>query len=275
MFTYYESPEELIKDYQKHGSPRGTFYGEMTGQPLVDTILKGDERLVSDAEKFLEQIEAQVPDTLNKELMPYVYGPILSVPDYLTGVPTPFRRHQLVESTTAPIKLVVALTSSGGVSPRDLKTRGLAITALVMKLQAVRPVDIIVYSEMDAVNSKEYFNNNREVSGHSWTPSRGRSILAVKLESRPLSIAHAINMLSNSGIPRNLMYRLSVAKHGSSGNYWPEDWRTPAYDKWVREQFQAEENDIFVPATFLRDEIVHNPVGWINSNLSKLGYIAE
>src|SRR5208282_4790644 len=121
------------------------------------------------------------------------------------------------------------------------------LTALVMKLQSVRPVDIVVYSKLDASRSSERFNNNRNAHG-SWTFSTGRSLAAVKLESRPLSLAHAINLLSNSAVYRNMFYPMQRVRHGSGG-YWPEDWRTAAYDQWVRDKFQAEENDIFVPAT--------------------------
>src|SRR5271170_4627332 len=107
MFTQYESTEQLIADWVKAGKPYGNFSDEDNGEQLVRSIRNGDESLVPRAEKLLEEIEASFPETLVKQFMPHVFGPVISVPDYLAGTPTPFRHQKDTETIAAPLKLVV------------------------------------------------------------------------------------------------------------------------------------------------------------------------
>ena len=49
-------------------------------------------------------------------------------------------------SDASPVAVWVDLTCSGGFSAKDMEKRGTAILALVMKLKAIRPVDLYLVS---------------------------------------------------------------------------------------------------------------------------------
>lgn len=271
MFKYFENANELVK-YCRVKQVKSNW--GVPVEVLCQSVQDGNEQLVLEAEKLMDQLNDHTFETKTHVFQPHVYGPVLSIPDYLTGVPTPFRHEKEIEATGAPVKVVLSLTSSGAISDSAMRRRGLAVSALIMKLQAVRPVELIVFSELEG-SATERFNHSVQgvhINGHNMYGGTGRSIVALRIETRPMSLAHAINLMSSAAIARGLFYGITHTECGRHCGRWPEDWRTPAYEKWLGEQFQLESTDIVVPPAFVGDKILTDPIGWINDNLAKLGY---
>jgi hypothetical protein len=259
MFTYFESTQQIVEFTKTHSMIR-TFHGNW--RSAVESFQQGDEGLVQAAEAKMSELMDHTYSTVGKEWRPHVFGPVVSVPDYLTSTPTPFRHQKEVESTTTPIRIVASITSSAGISAAYLQTRGIAISALVMKLQAIRPVDLIVYTEQDGSHSGQL---------------PGCGIVAFKVESRPLSLAHAINALANPNIARELFYSINSTVCNRHYGGWPAGFRTPYYEKLKAELFQMDpDTDIAVPAVHMQDsDVLRDPTKWINDNLERLGYSEE
>ena len=263
MFTYFETLQQMV-EFTKTNYHRmvRTFHGQW--EQAVKSLQQGDETLVRDAEAKMNDLMDHTYSTVGKEWQPNVYGPIVSVPDYISGSPTHFRHQKDTESTTTPIRIVASITSSAGISREYLRTRGIAISALVMKLQAIRPVDLIVYTEQDGPRDGGLLS--------------GSGVVALKVESRPLSLAHAINMLANSDIARELFYSINSTTAGHHYGGWPQGFRElGTYEKAKAELFQMDpDTDIAVPSVHMKDtDVLNNPTKWINDNLERLGYCAD
>lgn len=230
-----------------------------------EKFLAGDETYVAQAEAYLSKLNDTLPETLRDEWRSDVFGPIISVPDYLSNSPAPFRREKISESSCAPVRIVVSLTSSAGISHEKLRERGIVILALMMKVQQVRPVDLVLYCELDA-------------DGHN----RGMGLVSLTMESRPLSIAHTLNAMADSMVARQMFYNAILAealirgfKGGRGG--WPENFvyggKNVEYFASVKQEFNMTEGELYIPPTYLGDPITTNPLQWINDNLHKLVHL--
>lgn len=261
---HFESPSEMLT-YLDANSTRTS----RKGFGLADTFTKsqflaGDMVLVKEAEAYIEQLETVLPDTLKGEWHSDVFGPVISIPDYLASSPVPFQRMREIESSCAPVRVVVSLTSSGGIRPEVLRKRGVVILALLMKIQAVRPVDLLLHCEMDC-------------DGYE----RGCGIVSLKVESKPLSVAHALNALANANVARQIMYpcieaEAEIQNLGGNVGGWPEGFRERAtYNMMVKKLMGLNENDIYVPATYITDPVTQNPLGWLQENLKNMIHFEE
>lgn len=257
---HFNTVTEMVGYNRKHPSnSRG--WGQAP-ESLCQKFLSGDESYVASAEQYLDKLNDILPETLRNEWHADVFGPVISVPDYLSNSPLPFRRERVSESSCAPIRIVASLTSSAGVSHEHLKERGIVILALLMKLQQVRPVDLILYCEMDC----DGYNT-------------GMGIASLNIESRPLSIAHALVALSDSMIARQIFYNCISAEainrkfRGSAGG-WPEGFvyggNNTKYFEQVKKEFGMTDGELYIPPTYLTDPIVNKPLEWLNENLQKL-----
>jgi len=256
MIRNFQSVEELVsafKTLQSQGA-----YVPFLDQRVDETVrkaLEGDAALVPEAEKLMNLLESSVPETLQPTWRSDVYGPVLSVPDYLTGIPTPFRRMHEAESESAPIKIFVGMMSSAGISARDLKTRGVTIAALVMKLQVIRPVDIVMFTEWGFDDISGTYN------------------IMCPLESRPLSLAHLVNVLADAYFFRQFMHTIAFKDGVRRGGPWPINYTSKEYSAQRAKTLSATSNDLVIPSTYTGDEIIRNPVKWINDNLTKLAVL--
>jgi hypothetical protein len=263
---HFETITEMEKFDREHTDGGCSSWGHAT-YATRQKFLNGDETYVAEAEAYLNRINDTLPETLRNEWHNDVFGPIVSVPDYLSNSPVPFRRERISESSCAPVRIIVSLTSSAGISAEVLRERGIVILALLMKVQQVRPIDLTVYCELDC-------------DGHN----TGMGIVSLNIESKPLSIGSALNAMANSDIARQMFYNcigsesiIRGFKGGRGG--WPETFtyggKNIEYFKSVKELFKMTDGDLYIPPTYLTDPIVQNPLGWINENLQKLVHFEE
>lgn len=229
-------------------------------------FIEGDTSEVREAEDLIEKMNDVLPETMRNEWHSDVFGPVVSVPDFLSNSPIPFKRERVAESSCAPVKIVASLTSSTGLSHEVLKQRGIAILALLMKIQLVRPVDLILYCEMG-------------IGRGNYTTG----LVTLKMESRPLNIGQALIGLANSNVARQIFYNCIRAEAEKHNTYmtgaWPREFsyngQNVEYYESIKKEFGMEENDVYIPPTFLTDMIIKNPVAWLNENLQKLVHFED
>lgn len=269
MIYHYGSLSALIADARKLGkghyrSDRATdpWYGNrgLSFDKACDLALTGDDSLVSEATALLAKLETSI-DTMAHAWLPSPVGAYPIVPEALAGMPDPMRRRALVESELAPITVHLPTNATADLSPNQVMTRGLAVLALVMKLQSVRPVKLVVTGELSI-----------DAGGHGSYGSTDEFI-SVDINTQPLDLATACFVITQVGFFRRVMMGLACGKFGYYGR-WPKNFGKNGAD-WharVREYFAMDTHDIYIPrATGFDFErgAFSDPVAWVNSQVAK------
>lgn len=228
--------------------------GETWGEALAGAA-RGRTSLVADAEKLLEQVQAEV-STPRSEWVPARAGAFPVVPEVLAGFSEPMRAKVWVPSDRAPVKVFVDLVSSGGIDHTHLARRGVAALALAMALSAERALELYVVMPMR---------------------TRSRVVLVAQVPTAPLDLATACYALTSVGFVRGLGYSLGASATGGAAGgvdwvfgYYPDsDERRATYVARLRAALGAADTDLIVPPTFLRDPMVADPVEFVRRSLAE------
>lgn len=256
MVYRYESTEGYAKEVGVlKGTPHAnSFNGGWTNYQTfaqsVDKAIRGDDSLVAEAEKLLDQLDASV-EVPTKSWEPNVHGAYPVVPDYLSGSPTPMRALSPVYREESPISIYVSTTCSAGVDADTMQKRGVAIMALLLKMQQIRPIELYLLAET---------HGSRD----------GECLQVIKVESKPLNLATACYAVADVAFARNLTYSQARKLEDFNG-CWPDGYNMGGA-KWeahVREVLGMGEHDLYVGAARLWDEMVQHPVEWINATIAR------
>jgi hypothetical protein len=244
-----------------HGSESSSFYGDLSGKETVRRLLRGDEANVPAAEKLLDEIGGDIGSSA--ALWEHeVAGAIPDVPAAISGDPECMWDLQSQTDTTAPLSIIVDLTSSAAFSQESMRRRGIAILALVMKLAATRPVTLELCTLMHG--------KARDGEG-----DERYSYIGVTVNTTPLDLATAAHAITYVGVARRMFYGVAEALHGFNGT-WPrlrddqQWWGEPRGDsskaaitRVLRRKLDLSEEVLYVPAAFLHDELMTNPKAWV------------
>lgn len=263
--THFESPGDLARACRKmvasgfrdrHFPEYGRDWrGGESFEQSAAYAENGNDRYVADAERLLEKIRADLIEIPMPQWAPDVAGAFPSVPDFLAGHPENMRRRVNEISDRAPVRIYVCTTSSAGVGADILKKRGTAILALVMALAPIRPVELYAFSILG--------------SDHD-----GESVACTRIPTETLHIGIAANALCGQGWARGLNYGWQEqGPHRANGD-WPSRYR---YGKPEARDYIADlvrrmggaDRNLHIPPTELHDEIVRDPVRWVNERLSE------
>jgi hypothetical protein len=249
----FESPA-AIGNYAK-GIPSGSYFaswgGGVTWQQAINRAVAGDTTLVAQAEDLIAQLEVAV-EAPRSEWTRSAAGAYPIVPEALAGHPDPMRRRHMIADERAPLRVVIDLTSSAGISAEQLERRGVAYLALAMFLSVERPVTLEVAVGM---------------GGH-----RAACFVVVGVPAAPLDLATACNALTSAAFARGIGYQ-TVYKHDPRiVGAWP--WNLQPYDydggkvnaKFVareREALGLGPDDILAPPAHIHDPAITDPVGFV------------
>lgn len=198
----------------------------------VELATTGDTSLVAKAEALLEKIDTEI-EVSQASWQPSVYGAYPVVPEFLAGSVTPMRHKVLTESEYAPVTIWVDLTCSGGFNADSMLKRGISILALVMKLQASRPVTLNLISCV----------------------VRNPGGLVAKINSQPLDIASAAFGLCHVAFVRHLAYGYM--------DYSPMDLPVSNANV-IKGKLGIPDSDLVIPGGHLEDDLIsRDPVAWV------------
>lgn len=232
---------------ESHGESSWTDYE--TFDSALTKMTQGDDSYATMADELLEKISDVTEGVPQRVWSASPYGAYPVVPEYLMDSPTPMRMLSS-QGDVSPVKVVVSTTCSGGISKETMTARGTAILALVMKLQQIRPVELYLLAEGNHQGTKDLF-------------------VMIRVDTKPLSIAHACFAMANVGFARQLTYAWMTHYHGWTGG-WPVNYRRGNYATIVRAECGIEPEDLWIPSSYLHDsELIYNPVQWVNSQLKK------
>lgn len=253
--TQYESVKEFFDSLPKDAKKaRGAenWNGNQTYSQARKMLWQGDSDAVERSEKLLDQMEASGIELQTEYWDNDLAGAIPCIPSYLAGSPESMRR--LVESTseTSPVKIFTSVCLSGGFSASEIEKRGTAILALVRKLSLIRPVELHIYADMH---------------GRATDDTGDCAIPVIKLDTAPLDLTTVSYALANPGFLRQLCFAWGDAR-GFDGAW---AWRgSPAtYTTRIREVLKAETQDMVINGAYLSDDLMRNPLKWVNDQVVK------
>jgi hypothetical protein len=254
MMVEYTWSEYLasLDDAKSHGSAYGyEFTDNESWDSAMAKMTHGDDKHVSKADALLDKLSDVSEGVPVREWTPSPMGAYPVVPEFLSGMPTCMRSLSPA-GELAPLKVVVSTTSSGGLDLETLRRRGVAVLALVMKLQTIRPVDLYVL-----------------VEGNDCKQGRRQNLFQmIRLDTRPLSIAHTCFALANAGFARQLTYAHMHRYHSWDGA-WPPAYKSSAYESIVRQECNMTPDDLWIRSSHTSDTLLRDSVKWVNTQIAK------
>lgn len=223
----------------------GSWYGGETLPEALQYAQRGNEALVPMAEEMMAQIAAEV-DTRGFERVASPCGAFPVVGDFLAGRPDCMRRN--VPNHHGPVRLIMDTTSSGGIDAEDLQRRGAAFLALVMTLAQERPVELWWTCALD-------------MHGAS-----GCSAVVVRCPTLPLNVSVCAHLLTSQAWTRGVGYSYLFSR--GAGGMWPFNTAPGETYAIMREVYDLAPQDVYVPAIYIRDDLIRQPVAWINRQLA-------
>ena len=251
MLVPYNSLGDFAREAQKHNPNRvmEDACNGVTFPQAIEKAILGDDRLAAKANKLLDQLNVDMPATKVWRKKRSPFGGSVNFGDWLAGSPEPMRRRVKTDVDTAPLKIVVGVSCSSGITADQMERRGIVILALVLKLQEVRPLDLYLLTEDQARNDDFLYH-------------------LIKLETNPLALGTATFGLCSATIERHLSYTIISAQQGR-GPAWPADYGTPGYDQRRRDRLGLTPEDLVIREAFLLDPLIHEPMEWLKDQLEK------
>lgn len=226
-----------------------SWFGGLSFQQAIDLTLKGDDSLVPKAMAILDQLEACL-ETTARQWSASPIGAYPIVPEFLVGLPDCMRRRVEVTSDIAPISLYVSTACSASLSCDALLKRGVAILALVLKLQAIRPVNLFLMAE----------DGGR----------KGDLIQIIEVNSKPLDLATVCFALTNAGFARRLTFGLANEVIGFMGE-WPSNYQggDESWESFLRPFIGLETQDLYIRGARDWDAMITDPITWVNTQVAQ------
>ena len=229
----------------------GYWFGGLSFDEALNRCTAGDLSLVSKAEQLLEKIDADV-ELDRRTWQPSVAGAFPCVPDFLAGAPDCMRRLLPDPSDVSPVSVYVSLTGTADVTADQWLNRGVAIIALLMKLQQVRPVELKILAEMHG-------------------NSDGYCYPLITIESRPLDISTAAFALAHAAFCRRLCYGWGLAVDGFSGACGS----SYGVERVIRQRLGMADVDLYVAPVNGSTPMLKDPVAWVNSQVAKYSTVQQ
>lgn len=228
-----------------------SFYGTgATFEKCREYCQFGNSALVEEANKLLDRYQVN-PATLKTRRQDWLFGQVPNVPRYLNNSPYSMRRRIVTTDNTAPLNIYVGTDTSARISEDDIKRRGIAILALVIRLSEIRPVSLCLFTEA--------------------SNTRGENMFGVfKVQTQPLEIATACHALTSPNWTRGVALLLDLANGTPRTGPWPRDrGNLENYRKYLN----LEASDLLITGAHI-DEF-RNVDQWFNQQLAKYSTIEE
>lgn len=259
------TPSEMLEVMPQHQrKERGVpvcdeWYGSNTSAECYRKALYGSQEYVEEVNRVMDQVSNAVNvETSAYEIDNAVVGFLPDVPSAIQNLPESMVMPIATQTDFAPITVFANPTMSAGVGNHAIMKRGAVICALILKLQAIRPVNLKVIVTGDG----------RKIPGNN-------HYIIVPVETRPLDVAQLSFMLCNPGWARHTYEYLSNV--GGSTGAWDSLFKrhhsnaySPEFHKDAIGFMQGDvEHDIYIPGLFLQDRLLKEPLKWIEETLAR------
>lgn len=263
MQSFYtaEAPEQFRRAMPASADH---WHGNISAKESFRRGTFGDDKYTRKVDEFLDTIDnnIHVEDEGDRRWHRRPVGYFPSVPDAIRNSPNSMWLKSDDFGDRSPLTIWVVTTMSGGCSNEDIAKRGAAITALLVKLQQVRPVELKLVSL--------YGENQR------WP----NQFIIVPMPSRPIMVSQISWCLCDPGWTRHTYNLWNPTYHGDGSwhgifqhyRFNGNGEADPQYHKDMLkflEPVGATPNDVLVPQLYLLDKCVSDPIGWVKEHLDR------
>jgi len=210
----------------------------------------GESSYVEESEKFLADIEDQIPMSRGWRNVDDVVGAVPNVPAFLAGHPQCMRRRMRVSRDNAPLTVYMDLVSSSGISEKNVLRRGIVLMTLVRMLVEHRPVELWIGTTLQ--------------DGHT------SGTAAWRIDTAPLDLARAAFHIADPKMSR--LFGYAMCETLTNCHLGGTVYRNDEKEQRLR-QVAGWYDTLYVPAIGMYDPMVDNPVGWLRGVMAK--YVGE
>ena len=251
----YESLPDFLDSIDDSNVPLSSFRGHLSICEAKKAVHLGVPENIEEAEKNVSELDQFECSTFHQQWQANVAGAFPIVPASISGSPFAMNQKVDVMSEQAPINIYASCCASGVVTKEELRKRGNAILALVMKLSAVRPVNLYVMAELDGFKHQ----------------NGGSAIPCVKINTAPLDLPSASFCLSEDSFLRGLIFERCY-REGYEG-LWAYSGN-PSNSSWqerIKEELGATSpNDLYIRGAYATDKSINEPMEWLKDRLKEL-----
>lgn len=257
--AWCDGPEDIYQSFKAGKFTGWDMGGGWAGASAGEAFRKGaegDTKYVPLVENMLDKVEAALADVnAGATIMDNsVVGFMPDVPSAIMGVPESMITLEETSSDRAPITIWVNTTMGANWNAEQIAPRGAAVAALLMKLQAVRPVRLI------------------GVTCYGANGPRPSCYVVYPIASAPLSLAQISYVFCETGWTRQ-MYSMMDGREPFNGNgHWDQilfggfrrDTASPKYHKHMIALLGGDvEHDIYIPPLMNEDGMGNDAVKWV------------
>lgn len=250
--VFFEAATEFLAACPKIGtymSPRSFAGGESYDESRRN-LLKGKAAIVKQSEHMMQDLMGETVETSARQWSYDLMGAQACVPSYLAGAPESMRRQIHVQSEHAPVRIFASVCGNAFLSSDQMSDRGTAILAFARKLQALRPVELYAYAEM-------------EVRDHEGTD---HCIPVLRIETSPMDLTTASYIFGSCAFFRQLCMNYA-GQFGYDGVRWKRD--QPDQHQAICQALDTLPEDIVITGAYNSDPLIENPVKWVNDQMQK------
>lgn len=234
-----------------------TNWGGVAYSTAMRDLLYGSIDRAILAQQLFDDVVHATMDTLGRSVITSsVVGSTPNVPAMLAGLPHCMLERSTTEekSSNAPIRIVIDLFASCGITQQQFIRRGVAALAFTMVMNTVRPIDLYV----------AHTGASMHIPGSSVAH-------VIKIDTKPLDLPRAVWMISDPAFFRRLgfcamMYELKPWLHPKYKTIDYLDDCIPCAPQRGKEQLQLDPNDIYIERLLYGNiPAIENPIEWVNS----------
>lgn len=239
----YVSQKDIYEDV--------SWTGETYKQSL-DRARYGYEKYAEEAEKLLDKLYTEI-DIPYPTYQASMYGAFPVVGDFLANSPTSMRKKTVEEFERTPINIFYDVSSSAGVNWEILLQRGIAVFALAMVLQKMRPVNLNLFATLDGTSRDQ------------------ATIPVINVDLNNINLSVASYATAGVGFDRNLIHSWARMENGFTG-HWAFREFPESVEYWhkIRLFLKIEPQDLLIKGAFLNDDLIaKDPLQWCKNEIEK------
>lgn len=218
---------------------------------------------MKEALDLINKVDASFRDREVTVWQPSICGAYPIVAEYLMGLPESMRMRKPIESQISPMRFIIEPVVSQGITHQQMRRRGAAIAALLMRTVEERPVELYM------------FHAGSDTDGRGGR--MGTQTWMTRFDSTPVSLSQVVAAFSASFarmVALTHLYVMSGRKDyagGSWGNMGHPDFPGGARDAKLRKTMGLNPQDVLIQAGYLPDAgmMDRDPVAWVHKQLEK------
>lgn len=262
----YVAACEALPEHKRTRDFRPDWTGTLSWQATIDAARNGSDAMAKTAETLIDRMNDQGFLSFGPSILTASeVGFTPCVPAFLAGNPQAMLSRGMAQTSTAPIRVYVGVGGGGDITAGQLVKRGAALTAFVLGLATMRPVELYGLGMVAG-----YSGGNAYPVLMPW-----------RLETRPADLATICWALSSAAVHR--AFGFAMADHIAGARKYTDPSRTIIWMKGyssvetmrvqtelVKLTLDLDPHDIVVTRAVLSDDpLLSNPEQWVKDKLAE------